>query len=98
MSNHFDIIVYDLEILIAAHQEGRAPVGKDFKFPTWGGPELEVICKDIAQRIVLLRAQGWTDFRFAKDEDVSATNLNRVAERIAELAGATSEAYAKDKN
>jgi len=98
MGNHFDIVVYDLEILIAATQEGYQPVGKTFKFPTWGGPELEDICKDIARRITLLRAQGWTDFRFAKDDAVSMTDFNRVATRVAQLTGGSGEDFNKKLN
>jgi len=83
--NYYNVIVHDLKILAVVKMEDEEAHVKLFEFPTWGGKELDSACRDIAQVIEGLRDLGWNDFRFSKGENVSVTNMERVANRIAEL-------------
>jgi hypothetical protein len=93
-----DIIISDCNVLVGIHIPGNVPIGKEYNFPTWGSPEVEDVCQNIAKRVSELQRAGVQDFRFAKHKDVSMTNLNRIAKRIAEIVGAVTESYAKHLN
>jgi hypothetical protein len=93
--NSFSVIVFDLHILCVARRGEEEPVGRKYAFPTWGGQELDTACVSIADTITKLKEAGWNDFRFCKAEAVQLTDFERVAKRIAQLAGgkASTPAY-----